>query len=342
MHFLAVSQRPELSIVIPVYRSKDSLPVLLEQLAGEMKKLGRSYEVVLVDDASPDNTWESVRQLASGDSRITAVQLMRNCGQAIATLCGLSHARGRIVVTMDDDLQHRPDQLPKLLAVLESDPGLDCVFGCFPEKRHTWYRNIGSHVIHWVNSRAFAIPAGVRSSSFRALRRPLVTAMLAHQTRNVAMAAVLYSSTMRVACVQVEHAARQNGTSNYTLARQLRMALDNLCNVTMMPLRAVSILGTCVFVLSMGLSCFYLARYMVGQIGVPGWTTVVLLQSSFAGLILLSVGIIGEYMIRILREVRGAPRFVERDIVGVSPHNDNGELSAAEKTGEPSGSNSRR
>ena len=153
--------------------------MLLEQLAGEMKKLGRSYEVVLVDDASPDNTWESVRQLASGDSRITAVQLMRNCGQAIATLCGLSHARGRIVVTMDDDLQHRPDQLPKLLAVLESDPGLDCVFGCFPEKRHTWYRNIGSHVIHWVNSRAFAIPAGVRSSSFRALRRPLVTAMLA-------------------------------------------------------------------------------------------------------------------------------------------------------------------
>jgi len=140
----------DISVVIPVYRSGECLPELLRQLCQELDGTGRSYEVILVDDGSPDGTWEVVRELVTRRCCLRAVQLMGNRGQAMATLCGLSHTRGRIVVTKDDDLQHRPAEIPNLLAELEGNRDLDCVFGFFPEKHHVAYRNLGSRLIGWV------------------------------------------------------------------------------------------------------------------------------------------------------------------------------------------------
>jgi len=309
----------EISVVVPVYNSSQCLPELLRRIALQLNELGKRHEVILVDDASPDDSWDVIRELAQYP-QLTAVRLMRNRGQAFATLCGLEHARGEIVVTMDDDLQQPPEELPKLLDALESDPEIDCVFGYFEEKKHAAYRNLGSRAIRWVNARSFGLPRDVRPSSFRAMRKRLADAILQHRTLNPAIAALVCGSTRRIASVPVRHAERYAGESNYTLSKQFRLALDNICNVSMLPLRAVSLLGMGICLLSAVLVVFFLYRYFTGQIGVAGWTTVVIMISFFSGVILLSLGVIGEYIVRILREVRGAPRYVEREVVCYRNH----------------------
>jgi len=307
----------DISVVIPVYNSADCLTELMRQLTKTLDEMGDSYEVILVEDASPDNSWQVIEQLVPQYPRVSAIRLMRNCGQAKAITCGLAHARGDVVVNMDDDLQHRPDQLPKLLKVLEESPEVDCVCGHFPEKKHARYRNLGSRMILWVNARTFGLPRNLRWSSFRAMRKSLVGAILANKTLNPAIPALVFASTPHVVSIRVEHGPRYAGKSNYTLAKQFRLAFDNICNVSMLPLRAVAAMGMGICLLSAILVVNFLVEYVRGQsAGVAGWTTVVILISFFAGVTLLSLGIIGEYLVRVLREVRGAPRYLERERIG--------------------------
>jgi glycosyltransferase involved in cell wall biosynthesis len=306
----------KISVVIPVYKSAPCLPELLRQLTDQLEQIPGNYEIILVDDDSPDDSWNVIQELVSRYPQITASRLMRNSGQARATLCGFSHARGQTVVTMDDDLQHRPDQLPKLIDALDNNPDVDCVFGYFDEKQHAGYRNLGSRIIRWVNARAFGLPREIRSSSFRAMRRPIAQALATHGTANPAIPALVYGTTRRIISVPVEHAPRHAGESNYTLSKQLRLALDNICNVSMLPLRAVSVMGLAICFLGAVFVANVLVRYMLGRINVPGWTTVVILVSFFSGITLLSLGIIGEYMVRVLREVHGGPRYLERETIG--------------------------
>jgi dolichol-phosphate mannosyltransferase/undecaprenyl-phosphate 4-deoxy-4-formamido-L-arabinose transferase len=218
---------------------------------------------------------------------------------------------------MDDDLQHPPQEMPKLLEALESNPEVDCVFAYFEEKHHALYRNLGSRVIRWINARALGLPKDIRWSSFRAMRRPLVAAVLQLRTVNPVILALVCQSTQQLMSIPARHSERYSGRSNYTLSKQLRLALDNVCNVSLLPLRAVSTAGMALCALTTVLIAVFLYKYLTGLVGVAGWTTIVILISFFAGLTLLSVGIVGEYMVRILREVRGAPRYIERERVGL-------------------------
>ena len=314
----------DISVVIPVYNSSECLPELLRRLTGVLDQRPGRYEVILIDDASGDDSWAVIQEQVPKFPHVWAIQLMRNRGQAIATICGLAHARGKILVTMDDDLQHRPDQLPVLLDALETHPEADCVFGYFRDKKHPAFQNVCSRIIAWINSRAFGLPRNVRTSSFRAMRRRTAQAVLRHRTANPAIVALLYGSTHRTLSVPVEHAPRFAGQSTYTLSKQIRLALDSICNVSLLPLRAVSALGLVACAASMVLVAVVLVRYFRGDIGVPGWTTVVILLSFFSGTILLSLGVVGEYMVRILREVRRAPMYVERETIGRLPGAEDG------------------
>lgn len=313
---------PDISVVIPVYNSHDCLPELTRQLTEVLGQIGKRYEVILVDDASPDASWSTIESLARQFPCISAIRLMKNGGQAAATVCGMAECRGRIIVTMDDDLQHPPDQLPILLNALESSPETDCVLACFPDKKHAGYRNLGSKMIRWINARAFGLPKDIKSSGFRMMRRQVVEAILAHRTNSPAIGALLFNSTNRVLSVPVEHSERYAGSSNYSLSKQFRLALDNICNVSMLPLRIVSAMGWALCLFSILLVVCVLYRYFSGRIGVAGWTTVVVLLLFFSGTILLSLGVVGEYLVRILREVRGWPRFVTRDKIGFARSNE--------------------
>jgi dolichol-phosphate mannosyltransferase/undecaprenyl-phosphate 4-deoxy-4-formamido-L-arabinose transferase len=312
----------DISIVIPVYKSSACMAELLRQLTETMQRLGNAYEVILIDDASPDDTWQTIESLAPLYPRVSAIQLLTNVGQHKATLCGMSYARGDIVITMDDDLQHPPDQLPVLIDALRSHPEIDCVYGCFEVKQHAAYRNLGSRVIQWINARSFGLPRDLRSSSLRLIRRPIASALLQYDTRNAVIEAILYATTHRIMSVKVRHAERYAGRSNYTLAKQFNMAFDHICNVSMLPLRLLSTLGISICLMSLIYVCYILYSYFSGRVGVAGWATVVILVSFFAGLTLLSLGIVGEYVIRILREVRGGPPFLIRRTSRLTPRVD--------------------
>lgn len=309
-------QNPALSVVIPVYNASGSLSELLRQLVGVLSKSESGYEIILVDDCSPDNSWQVIQELALLYPQIRGFQLMHNEGQATATLCGMARAAGEIVVTMDDDLQHPPDQLPRLLETLKAHPEIDCVLGYFEEKHHAFYRNVGSALIRKINAAAFGLPASVRSSAFRALRRPVLDAIVNQRTMSAAMPALLFGTTRRVMSIPVDHAPRHAGKSSYSFGKQLALALDNICNATMLPLRLVSVLGLLMCALSMVLVVFYLTRYFMGIIQVAGWATVVLLLTFFSGVTLLSLGVFGEYLVRVLREVRQRPMYVVRETTG--------------------------
>jgi polyisoprenyl-phosphate glycosyltransferase len=302
----------DISVVVPVYNSSDCLEELLKRLTIQLESMGKSYEIILVEDCSSDESWQVIEGLAPQYPNLKAFRLMRNCGQPKATLCGLLHAVGEIVITMDDDLQHPPDQIPLLLQALEDNPRLDCVFGVFRQKKHARYRNLGSRALQWVNNRAFGLSGHFRSSTFRSMRGSLARTIASHQTENPAILALILASTGSVQNVEVEHAERFAGRSNYTLASQFNAAFDNICNVSMMPLRLVSYTGVGLCALSLLMVLSVLIGKLAGSIGVAGWTTVVILISFFCGVILLSLGIMGEYLARILREVQGRPQYVVR------------------------------
>jgi glycosyltransferase involved in cell wall biosynthesis len=306
----------ELSVVIPCYRTSSALEELLARLTTSLQGVGKPYEIILVDDCSPDDLSEKVRDAQARYPHVRYVELMFNVGQFRALICGLAHARGRFVVTMDDDLQHPPEEIQKLYAHLSAHPELDAVFGAYVTKQHTSGRNLGSLFIRTVNTYVFGKPRDLVMSSFRCLRRELVDTLLAHRTRYPVIGPLILSSTRRIANVAVQHDPRKHGVSNYRLGRLIRTTLDNVLNFSALPLQVISLVGVGVAAVSFITgAAFFIIRVVRGT-GATGWTSLFLAINFYGGLSLLAVGIIGEYLIRILGESKGQPLYIVRRRLG--------------------------
>ena len=312
----SIETPPELSVVIPCYGTAKVLPELLTRLDTALAQMHVTYEVILVDDCAGDDLDTAVEKELPQHPHVRYIELMYNTGQFRALMCGLAHSRGRYVVTMDDDLQHPPEQIDKLYRHLRDCSRLDAVFGAYAEKQHSAGRNLGSLFLRTVNTWIFHKPPDLVMSSFRCLSRPLVDTLLANRTRYPVIGALILSSTRRIENVIVQHDARKYGKSNYSLAKLVRATLDNILSFSSLPLQAISIIGVCVSLLSFVLGAVYVVVHLVGGGGVPGWTSLFLAINFYAGLGLLSVGVAGEYLLRILGESRGQPRYVVRREIG--------------------------
>jgi polyisoprenyl-phosphate glycosyltransferase len=246
---------------------------------------------------------------------------MKNSGQTRATMTGINLASGEIVITMDDDLQHDPQLIPRLLEELKKDSGYDCVFAYFPEKKHAAYRNIASKIISWINARAFG-DREIRISSFRMMRGYIAQIIRQNQSNSATVGGLILANTSKVKYVPIPHHERFHGKSNYTVAKQLKIALDNICSVSMLPLRMISATGLMAATLSGFLLCYFLLKYLTGGITQPGWTSLVTLITFFSGLILLSLGVIGEYLVRVLRELQNTNITMIRQSIGFRSNKD--------------------
>ena len=306
----AVAISPVYSVVIPVYGSARILPELQQRLAAVMTALGESYEIVYVDDCSPDDAWDVLQELTAADPTVTIVQLMRNSGQSNATLCGLAHARGETVITMDDDLQHPPEEIPNMLLALASE--VDVVMGVPKAKQHHWFRRIGSTLMHEVNCFLLGKARNLRFTSFRVMRRPVVNGLLQLRTLSPALGPMINSVTHRIVNTVVQHAPRHEGRSGYTLRRLLTQTLNNLVGYSMIPLRFLAFLGIVGIFLSILFAAVLLGRYLMGGITVPGWTTIALLLVLLSGFNFFAFSIIGEYVLRILQRVNSTPQYFVR------------------------------
>ncbi|MGH9522849.1 MAG: glycosyltransferase family 2 protein [Terriglobales bacterium] len=306
------SDVPEISIVIPCYGGAEALPELLSRLDAALNTLGVASEIILVDDCSPDGLALAVQRELPTYPRLRYIELMFNTGQFRALMCGLAQASGRYVITMDDDLQHPPEEIGKLYEHLRDNPQLDAVFGAYERKQHSGGRNLGSWLLRMINTWIFRKPPGLVMSSFRCLRRELVGALLANHTRYPVIGPLILSSTRRIENVVVRHDARKHGQSNYSLARLVRTTLDNILSFSSLQLQIISITGVCISLLSFAVGGIYAIAHLIRGGGVPGWTSLFLAVNFYAGLGLLSVGIAGEYLVRIIGESRGQPLYVVR------------------------------
>lgn len=307
-----------ISIVIPVYCSSDCLPELLKQISIEIPTLSKEFEVILVNDSSPDNSWEVILKLSEQYTFLKGINLMMNGGQAKAILCGIEHASGDLIILMDDDLQHQPSELYKFIEAFSKYPKTDCVFAKFDKKKHKKYRNIGSKIMRKLNQQAYGFSPNISASSFCGMKSSVAKAVVSHKTLNPSIAALIYATTSQIRNVNVSHSDRFAGESNYNFKKQFRLAWDNICYVSMVPLRIVSGLGMISCFSSFMLIIEFIYKYFIGQTSIAGWTTVVILISFFGGVTLLSIGMIGEYIIRILREVRKSPRHIIRNTIGIN------------------------
>lgn len=240
----------DISIVIPCYRSADTLDELTHRLIKQMENIARKYEVIYVHDAGPDNTWEVIQQLSRTYAVVKGINLMRNLGQHRATLCGLSHSLGDVVITLDDDLQHPPEEIPKLAACLKDQPGVDAVFGAYDVKQHSIFRNLGTRVQQRIRKAIFPDAAHIQITSFRAFRRQIVEELLLQRQTNPRIGLMTFSVTTRVKNITVAHHRRKQGASTYSLARLVKTALVPIINYSSLPLRLISSMGAFVTLMS--------------------------------------------------------------------------------------------
>lgn len=303
----------DLSVVIPVYQSSSSLPELVERLFAVLDETGLVHEVVLVDDASTDGSWGVVRRLhAEHPGRIVAIQLVRNSGQHNAIMCGFRHARGRFVATMDDDLQHPPEELPRLLEEIQRRD-LDVVYGFYRIKRHSALRQLVSAPVMFFYRVTFR--SNTRVSSFRCIRRELVQAILPYRRSFTVVDGLLAFHTHRIGYITVDHHPRKHGRSTYTLGRLVGLALDFFVGFSILPVRAIGLLGVFLVLAGVAEAAVGVVLGGLGSLLPPDGPAQGARTTFLFGLAIGAIAIVGEYVGRLVLDVTVKPQFVEREVL---------------------------
>lgn len=300
------------SIVVPVYKSERSLRELYDRTTRVFEGIEGGFELILVEDGGGDNSWEVMKSLREKDKRVKIVRLSRNFGQHNALMCGFSFASGGYIVTIDDDLQNPPEEIPKLIEEIRRT-GLDMVCGTPDERKQSWTRNAGSLTYRWLVSLVFRREPVLQMSNFRIVRRAVIDNILHMRTPNPAVGLLILNITDRVGNVTVEHRPRRHGRTTYTAGKLIRHFFHGILYHSTLPLKGVFCMGLLSMSAAFGLAGYYLILFFMGRIGVPGWMTLVLLVLFSSGAVMFSLGIIGEYLLRITQEVYHAPQYLIRD-----------------------------
>jgi undecaprenyl-phosphate 4-deoxy-4-formamido-L-arabinose transferase len=296
-----------LSVVVPVYNSESTLDQLLAQLDQVLSRLVPEFEVILVNDGSRDRSWEAICRLSAQYPWLRGINLMRNYGQHNALLCGIRAAKNEVIVTMDDDLQHPPVEIPRLVARLLE--GYDVVYGLPKKLPHTWWRNLFSVFTKRALAYVMGVPSVRDLSAFRAFRASLRRAFDGFQNPNVIIDVLLSWSTSRFSTVKVDEAPRQAGHSNYNFFKLVQYALVILTAYSTAPLRFASTVGFLFTFFGMAVFIYVLVIYfVVGSI--PGFPFLASLISLFGGIQLFALGIFGEYLARIFDRSIDRPAYM--------------------------------
>ena len=285
----------------------------MARLSQILDPLVEHYEIILVDDGSKDDSWDVMQSLQKNYDRLVTVQLMRNYGQHNTLMCGLSMARGEFIVTMDDDLQNPPEELPKLLDHIKQ-AGLDLVYGCPDTRSHATWRNLGSTIVWRFYRKVFRNP--ITPTPFRIMRHQLVRSVLFYDLNFTYLDGLLAWCTDRIGTVAVEHHARLQGRSGYSIGKLLGLALNLYTNFSLIPLQVVSTVGFLTAAAGFLVGLYYLVQYLLTNIVVPGFASTIIAILIIGGVQLLALGIMGEYLGRLHLNVNRKPQYVVRRVCG--------------------------
>jgi undecaprenyl-phosphate 4-deoxy-4-formamido-L-arabinose transferase len=300
-----------ISVVVPVYNSEAILPTLIERLEPVVASLACEYEVLLINDASRDRSWEVIQELCTSHGWVRGINLMRNFGQHNALLCGIRAARYSVVVTMDDDMQNPPAEIPTLLAKL--DEGNDVVYGTPRTEQHGLWRDLASTITKWALQSATGADVARKVSAFRAFRTNLREAFIDYKSPLISIDVLLTWGTTRFAAVPVEHNVRQVGKSNYTFGKLVIHALNMMTGYSTAPLRLASFIGFAFTLFGMATLGYVLYSYFTNDGRVPGFAFLACVISLFSGAQLFALGIIGEYLARMHFRTMDRPPYAVRE-----------------------------
>lgn len=305
--------RPDFSVVVPVYNSERSLEELYRRLEATFAAMGRTFEVVFVDDGSRDGSMAVLRALHDRHpGRVRALSLYRNQGQQAALMCGFRQCAGDLVVTIDDDLQHLPEDIPVLYARLQE--GYDAVFGSYP-RANGFLKNLGSRLVRRLVHRIFDPPEGLEMSAFRLIRRDVVEHVKAYRTSFPYLSGMILSTTPSVANAEVRHEERRYGRSGYTLPKLIKLSFNLLVNYSALPLKAIGWLGMGVSLAAFVTGTVFMIRQLLIDRAPEGWTSLVVLMSFFSGVLFAMMFVMAEYLSRLLTEVANRPPHAVREIL---------------------------
>jgi glycosyltransferase involved in cell wall biosynthesis len=302
------------SVVIPVYNSAEIIEKNVNRLRNFFNAKELMFEVVLVNDGSEDKSWDVIARLAKNYPEVISIDLLKNYGQHYANLCGFRQAKGDYVITMDDDLQNPPEEIVKLID--EVLKGHDVVLGKFEFKQHSFTRRCGSRFVGFLNRKIFGIKGNLVLSNFRIIRRDVVDRICRDKSASPYIPGLVLKYSNHPCNVLVKHFPRLDGKSNYTLRKILHLIANLLFNHSSIPLRYVAVFGFIVAGSSFLLSFYFLLSFFMDGSQVPGWASLAVSLSFFNGVLILLLSVIGEYLIRILREIGVAQQCYEvREVV---------------------------
>ena len=304
---------PGLSVVVPVYCSEAILPELLRRLDSILPAIASSYDLVLVNDSSPDSSWDVICELVQSYPWMHAINLMRNYGQHNALLCGIRAAHHDVIVTMDDDLQHPPEEIPKLLAILEQ--GYDVVYGRPGQEQHGLLRDLASLTTKLALQNMMGAEIARQVSAFRVFRAEVAGAFRHYEGAFVSIDVLLTWGTNRFAATPVRHEPRVQGTSGYTFRRLITHAMNMMTGFSTKPLQMASLVGFAFTLFGIGVLCYVVVRYFLEGTPVPGFPFLASIVALFSGAQLFALGIMGEYLARMHFRSMQKPPYVVRATV---------------------------
>lgn len=304
---------PEISIVIPVYNEALNLPLLFERLTAVVDKMGRATEIVFTDDGSKDNSLEILKGfVAQRPDIVRVVEFDRNYGQHMAVMAGFETARGEIIVTLDADLQNPPEEIPKLVA--EMDAGHDVVGSYRKNRQDSVFRTLPSRIINMIRERITGIKMRDQGCMLRAYRRGIVRIIVESGETSTFIPAMAQFYAERPSEVEVEHAARHAGASNYNLYKLIRLNFDLMTGFSLVPLQLFTMVGMAVSAASLLLVVYMLLRRLIIGPEAEGIFTLFAILFFLLGVVITGLGIVGEYVGRIYQQIRSRARFRIRTV----------------------------
>jgi dolichol-phosphate mannosyltransferase/undecaprenyl-phosphate 4-deoxy-4-formamido-L-arabinose transferase len=304
------------SIIIPVYNTADSLIIISERIENVFANLpNKSFEILFIDDCSTNpKSWETLSKLQSQNNKIKCIKFMRNFGQQAATICGMRHAKGDFIITMDDDLQHSPEEITELMKWEVHD----AVIAQFSDKQHTFSKKLFSKIKYFFDRIIIGNPQNIKLSSFRLINKATKDAILSQaNTPYPFISAMLFYATKDVKGANLIHSARTEGQTGYTFYKMIKLFSNLLLNNSSILLRLVGNFGIFISIVSFSLSMYFLFKKLIWGIKIAGWTSLIISILFIGGLILFSLGLIGEYLIRIIKSTENKPLYFIKVTKGI-------------------------
>jgi len=304
----------KVSFVIPCYRSEQTITHVVDEINETLSGSDKyEYEIILINDCSPDGTFEVIRELCAKDSRITGISLAKNFGQHAALMAGFRQVQGDIVVCLDDDGQTPADEVGKLLDKIEE--GSDVVYAKYNHKQHSAFRNFGSHVNELMTRMMLGKPKELFISSYFAAKRFIIDEVIRYENSYPYVIGLVLRSTKKITNVEVNHREREVGTSGYTLKKLLGLWFNGFTSFSVQPLRIATIMGGSFAVLGFIYALYTIIKKFVNPAVPLGFSSLMSAILVIGGMLMIMLGLIGEYIGRIYITLNNSPQYVIREVV---------------------------